>query len=154
MANKNVYMRTPDGEVFNTNYPDNHKDCVKIMAKEGKAAMRDQACAELRKMLKPGKEICCILRSVSKSGMSRSISLVVAIDDDIRNITSLVATALEYNVDKNDGISVSGCGRDMGFHLVYNLGSALWPNGTPEPHGTRNSEPDSDGGYALKHRWL
>ena len=22
------------------------------------------------------------------------------------------------------------------------------------PHGTRNGEPDSTGGYALKHRWL
>lgn len=23
-----------------------------------------------------------------------------------------------------------------------------------EPHGRRNGDPDSDGGYALKHRWL
>ena len=56
--------------------------------------------------------------------------------------------------DKTGGLRVSGCGMDMGFHVVYNLGYALWPDGTPEPHGTRNGAPDSDGGYALKHRWL
>jgi len=43
---------------------------------------------------------------------------------------------------------------DMGFHVVYNLGRTLWPEGTPEPHGTRNGEPDRDGGYALNHQWL
>lgn len=43
---------------------------------------------------------------------------------------------------------------DMGFHVVYALGSALWPDGTPAPHGTRNGEPDTAGGYALKHEWL
>jgi hypothetical protein len=43
---------------------------------------------------------------------------------------------------------------DMGFDLVYSLGSALWPNGTDTPHGTRNGEPDSDGGYALKQSAL
>jgi hypothetical protein len=42
----------------------------------------------------------------------------------------------------------------MGFAAVYNLGYALWPNGTPEPHGTRNGVPDRDGGYALKQCWL
>jgi hypothetical protein len=31
---------------------------------------------------------------------------------------------------------------------------ALWPNGTDTPHGTRNGEPDTNGGYALKHRWM
>jgi hypothetical protein len=49
---------------------------------------------------------------------------------------------------------MSGAGMDMGFELVYRLGQAMWPNGTPEPHGTRNGQPDSDGGYALEHKWL
>ena len=52
------------------------------------------------------------------------------------------------------GLVIGGCGMDMGFHVVYNLGRAMWPDGTPDPHGTRNGEPDRDGGYALKHRWL
>jgi hypothetical protein len=57
--------------------------------------------------------------------------------------------------DRNrEGIVVGGCGMDMGFHLVYNLGATLWPKGTEKPHGTRNGEPDTSGGYALKSRWI
>ena len=52
------------------------------------------------------------------------------------------------------GIKIGGCGMDMGFYLVYNLGYTLYPNGTPKQHGTRNGEPDFDGGYAFKQAWL
>lgn len=38
--------------------------------------------------------------------------------------------------------------------FVYSLGRTLWPDGTRAPHGRRNGQPDSDGGYALKHSWL
>ena len=61
---------------------------------------------------------------------------------------------LDMKIGKHGGLVVGGCGFDAGFEVVYNLGSLLWPNGTPEPHGTRNREPDSTGGYALKQdRW-
>ena len=49
---------------------------------------------------------------------------------------------------------VARSGMDMGFAVVYDLGLSLWPAGTPAPHGTRNGEPDANGGYALKHSWL
>lgn len=55
---------------------------------------------------------------------------------------------------RNGGIKCDGCGMDMGFQLVYSLGRTLWPLGTHEPHGKRNGQPDREGGYALKHRWL
>jgi hypothetical protein len=48
-----------------------------------------------------------------------------------------------------DAISMPGYGYSKSFQLIYNLGSVLWPDGTPEPHGTRNGVPDSNGGYAL-----
>jgi hypothetical protein len=69
------------------------------------------------------------------------------------------ANAIEFTVGSRtwyfcDGITIGGCGMDMGFELVYQLGYALWPNGTPAPHGTRNGEPDTNGGYALRQRWL
>lgn len=51
-------------------------------------------------------------------------------------------------------IGMGGAGYDAGFECVYQLGRALWPNGTPEPHGVRNGEPDSEGGYALRHERL
>ncbi|AFU86493.1 hypothetical protein D869_gp090 [Caulobacter phage CcrRogue] len=73
----------------------------------------------------------------------------------VRSIGWLAAKAMGDTFDADrQGIKVGGCGMDMGFHLVYSLGRTLWPNGTKKPHGSRNGEPDRDGGYALKHSWL
>jgi hypothetical protein len=100
-------------------------------------ADREQALATLREHFKPGQTVYTILRHVSASG------------------DWAVARVLGESLDqRREGIKVSGAGMDMGFHIVYTLGRYLWPDGTPEPHGTRNGQPDSDGGYALKHRWL
>lgn len=73
----------------------------------------------------------------------------------IRSIGYLAARAMDSTWDSDrGGIRMGGCGMDMGFAAVYNLGAAMWPKGTPNPHGRRNGEPDSAGGYALKHSWL
>ena len=135
------------------------------MATKTQLAEREEARATLRELVERSQKrrdgspvIYTFLRHVSKSGMSRDITLkIVDGDGTLRDITYTAALALgEKPKDRNGQrvIRVGGCGMDMGFHLVYSLGCALWPNGTPEPHGTRNGEPDSAGGYALKHRWL
>ena len=76
---------------------------------------------------------------------------------------------------------MGGCGMDMGFALVYNLSSALYPNGFPctgstgytktyrkakQPRCTSNHHSNGDsvyqkgklheggGGYALNQTWL
>lgn len=111
-----------------------------------------EAQAELRRILKPGDPVFTILRHVSRSGMSRRISLLTA---DHLQLAWLIDRAGWGRLSKNhEGLVADGFGMDMGFALVYNLGRAVWPDGTGEPHGTRNGEPDTDGGYALKHRWL
>lgn len=102
--------------------------------------------------IKPKSEIYTLCEHVSRSGMSRSIRLFIARKNELLNITWTVSQALGERLNKNGGITVGGCGFDAGFELVYNLGHALWPNGTSKPHSTRNGEPDSDGGYALTHR--
>lgn len=127
-------------------------------------AERDEAIERLRKELAPGDVLYTIARHVSKSGMSRSISVcrpVKATDGrggetlEIENLDYWVAMVVKQRIDRaHGGVRQTGAGMDMGFHLVYNLGRYLWPNGTPKPHGKRNGRPDSDGGYALKHRWL
>lgn len=137
---------------------------------------KNEAIARLLKTVAPGDTVYSILRHTSRSGLQREISLV-AVDrlavvsfpewDESREaVVAAVArealTALDYwvvhgfgyRIGKHGGIVVGGGGMDMGFHLVYNLGRRLWPNGTDKPHGKRNGQPDSDGGYALKHRWL
>lgn len=125
-------------------------------APRGTKEQRDAALALLRTLLKPGQEVFTVLRHVSKSGMSRHISVFcVGADRRPRDISHAVGRAADYLWDMDDGgLHVNGCGMDMGFEVVYNLGAALWPKGTPKPHGTRNGKPDSTGGYALQHRWL
>lgn len=114
-------------------------------------AERAEAIEQLRELLKPGDTVPTILRHVSRSGMRRCISPII----DGRDMSYTVALAMNDRVSEtHGGIVCDGCGMDMGFALVYNLGATLWPKGTPAPHGTRNGEPDSTGGYALKHRWL
>lgn len=126
-----------------------------VKVKEGKAAMKEQAKKQLLKWLKPGSEVCTILKHVSSSGMSRRISVIIVADGNSLDVSGWTATAIgARRSDKDGSIIMGGCGMDMGFSIVYGLGCALWPQGTAEPHGKRNGEPDSDGGYALKHRWL
>lgn len=91
---------------------------------------KSEACDRLREILKPGDTVYCILRSCSRSGMFRRVSLYAKTTDGMRWLDGYAAKALgEKLKDGVDGIGVSGCGMDAGFHLVYSLGYALWPEG-------------------------
>ncbi len=149
-----VYMQTSDSRIFHTENPECHKECKRLKKAEGLALYRAQIRADLLEWVKPGSTIYTQLHSVSKSGMSRRISLKAVRDNQIVDITYSAAILMGDKVSDKGGITVTGCGMDMGFSLVYNLGYYLWPNGTPEPHGSRNGAPDSDGGYALRHTWI
>lgn len=124
------------------------------MSKKIDTAARDEAIRNLKHAygIKPKSEIYTLCEHVSRSGMSRSVRLFIVHGKDLLHISWTVAQALGEKLNKHGGITVGGCGFDAGYELVYNLGKALWPKGTSKPHGTRNGEPDSDGGYALKQR--
>jgi hypothetical protein len=121
---------------------------------------RVEQLANLRKWLKPGDTVYTILESRAASGMSRWIRVLIPYVNETGEIGFIhpnyaVSIVLNLRRDGNhEGVMMQGCGMDMGYEIVYRLGKALWPEGTPEPHGSRNGSPDSDGGYALKHRWL
>lgn len=128
-------------------------------------AIQLEAIKNLRDFgVKPGTTIYTHLETVSRSGMSRRISVFIVAKSRyskpkgkpyIQGISQLVAQAIGNTYDRNyQAVKIDGCGMDMGFAIVYNLGLAMWPKGTSKPHGTRNGEPDSDGGYALKQEWL
>jgi len=86
---------------------------------------RDSALAQLREMFPPGSTVPVVLRHVSRSGMSRSISVL---SPDARDVSFLAARVLPYKFDrKNDGLKIGGCGMDMGFAIVYELSATLWP---------------------------
>ena len=132
---------------------------MKITKKQEKILARQDAINTLLSMVKPKDLIYTDLKSVSNSGMSRQIAVVLPYINEegqirIEDITYFVGLALDLRIGSKGGLSVGGCGMDMGFATIYNLGRALWPNGTQEPHGTRNGVPDRDGCYALRQAWL
>ena len=148
-----IYMRDTSGHVFTTTHAEYHPDAVKLKKAEGEAAILAQKKEGLLKMIGPGSTVYSVCHSVSRSGMSRELSFYVSHEGRIVGINHYIAAIKGYKLG-NHGLKIGGCGMDMGFHVVYGLGRALWPNGTPEAHGTRNGAPDKDGGYALKHEWL
>lgn len=131
-----------------------------LTQKQQKQAERKEAIAKLRKWLRPGKQVFTILRQCSRSGMSRHISLVIASGKgEMFDISYWASRAMGDRLANDGGIIIGGCGMDMGFALVYNLGRTLWPKGFKLPKGKRGrngdtSGFDTDGGYALEQRWL
>lgn len=133
-----------------------------------KREQREQAIEKLREWLKPGDTVTTVLLHCSRSGMQRTIEPVIAYRNQDGTCEPMaigwaVARALDWRFDRDrGGVKVSGCGMDMGFHLVYTLSRVLFPDGyVPADAGRnygRNSEPtdvrDMDGGYALTQRWL
>lgn len=86
-----------------------------------------------------------VLRHVSKSGMTRDISVMAVTNDgQTYNISYHAGILLGWSVRDALGsraVRVSGCGMDMGFHLVYTLSHYLF-NGQERA------------GYVIRHEWL
>lgn len=107
---------------------------------------RTEAAERLRGFLSGDRpELLCVLRHVSRSGMSRDISLfVVDADGELVNVTFYAAQVLGETPRDRDGqrvIRVNGCGMDMGFHLVYSVSSILFAE-------------RERAGYVVRHRWI
>lgn len=76
------------------------------------------------------KQVFCIVRHVSASGMSRVIQLLTFIDGEPRYLGFHAARLLGWSYDrKHEGIKVQGCGMNMCFHTVYTLAQALYKDG-------------------------
>jgi len=147
-------MQTESGRIFTTSSSQYHKQDKKLTKKEGEQLYKEQCRNELLSLVKPNDKIYVNVVSVSSSGMSRKMSFHIIKDNELRSISYLVSVVAGYNTDNNYNLKVSGCGMDMGFSVVYNLGRCLWRDGTPESHGTRNGVADFDGGYALKYSYI
>jgi hypothetical protein len=119
---------------------------TKIMGK----TITKEEITEQREKLKSliesnGMRVHTVLRHVSKSGMYREISpLVIGKDGTISHIAYAVAcvTGMRYT-EKNghNSIGISGCGMDMGFALVYDLSSTLYPD-------------EERGAYKISQDWI
>lgn len=128
-------------------------------------AAKAEAIEELRAMFPPGSTAKTVLRHVSQSGMSRSISVI---SPDCEDITYLVLRALDGKFDDRwGGMKRSGCGMDMGFDLIYSLSRVLYNPGyacigdrcPSNAHvnwrqGDAPVETLHTDGYAISQRWL
>lgn len=103
---------------------------------------QQEAKANLLRYLQPGDTVYCILRHVSRSGMLRRIDLYTFKDNWPVFLSGYACNLMGWSRGKSysdpEGIRISGAGMDMGFHLVYELSGALFP----------------DNAYALKHEWI
>lgn len=98
----------------------------------------EHAAQVLGNALHRGQKIYTILRHGSASGTMREISPVIGVQDGtIANLTYYVAVVMGAPIGKHGGIKIPGGGMDMGFHLVHELGLAMFGDG-----------------YAFKHEWL
>jgi len=123
---------------------------------------------------KAGRVVYSVNRHVSSSGMSRAISFFVAVPltkkeqeqqkrRGINPKTKIICIDWKienlglYKEDRNHGgLKVQGCGMDMHFSVVYNLGRVLFPKGDGKTITGRNgdTEPETDGGYLLQNEKL
>lgn len=111
------------------------------MEKNKKQVEKTEEIKYLRKVLKINPVIYTIVRHVSQSGMQRRISCFAAIKGEIINLDWYIEKLGTYKRHKKyEGLIVNGCGMDMGFSVVYNTSSALYP--------------EDRGGYKIKQKWL
>ena len=82
-----------------------------------------------------GSHVYTVLRHTSRSGMLRVIDLFMVVEGNIQHLNPS-KMAKEWD-KKNDGFRIHGCGMDMGFEMVYQLGLLY--------HGD---------GYYFKQRWM
>lgn len=151
-------VQFPDGETY-SNERGLWSDCLAagrakaLYGKEGEAALREYRRQKLLELI-PVKSTLTVVRTHwTRSGTARFRVFVPCVSAEtgkpyICELTSQIAEFVGFQT-KGGEIVMSGWGYNKSFQIGYSLGCALWPNGTPEPHGTRNGEPDSDGGYAI-----
>ncbi len=134
--------------------------------KEKSSRAREKALVILSDLLKPGDKVYTQVKHVSRSGVRISAYVVRVTNREpwIQCISGLVADAIGCRYSGRDNSVVVG-GMGMGFHLVYTLGSVLFPNGGPLTESSyarrvkaQQADPsatvETDGGYLLHEERL
>lgn len=120
--------------------------------------------------LRPGDTIWGCIRTVARSGMSRTMTFHLPENDGtgINDITYAVGALLGEKLNKRGAIMVPGYGMDMIFKMVYDIGRTMYPNGfdcskargachSNDHHNGREADKrthHADGGYAFRSRSL
>jgi hypothetical protein len=77
------------------------------------------------------KQIFCVLKGLSRSGMNRKIDFFGFYVDENKRVQKIyfnhfISQLCDYKQDDNGYLKVSGCGMDMGFSVVANLSTKLF----------------------------
>lgn len=129
---------------------------------------RERALERLHDEVRAGDTLWTVVRHVTGSGMTRWIDVYKLVDNDRVYLSHAAALACgrKVNNKNHDGVECGGCGMDMGFDLIYSVSRAMFPEGfdcigdgcpsNDHSNGDRDytSHRHSDGGYALRQRWL
>lgn len=123
-----------------------------------------EAIAILQEILPPGSVVYAIIRSVARSGMSRTMDLYAMEKGEagphLRYLTGYVSRVLGLSRDKEGAARIHGCGMDMVFATVHDLSYALHgreDRAIPEERKGRPVSPTREsyrGGYSLRHEVL
>ena len=119
----------------------------------------ENARAALLALIPSGSTVYTVLRSVSRSGMFRRIDLYT-IDNSPRMLSinngaprlaylsgyAAVLLGIPRAPNGKQGLGTTGCGMDMGFHLVNNLQAALF--------GWEKTETGHRVKGELRHEWI
>lgn len=125
-----AYVETENGQVCRSISPETWTGAKVLSKKDGEARYRQQIAADLKDYLKDPCTVYTVLRHVSASGMQREISLHVVdkATGRLLNITYSASVVTDRALGKRGGgIIIRGCGMDMGFALVDDLMSVLFP---------------------------
>ena len=106
---------------------------------------KEKAIESLKKLIDEGDTIYYIIKRVSNSGMYRHIDFYkFKVKDEFREgedrvqkvwLTRMMCDAVGYRfIDKTECMGVSGCGMDMGFSVIHNLGHVLFNDGYKLKH--------------------
>jgi hypothetical protein len=118
------------------------------------------AIKQLRSEIKPGTTLRTILRHVTKSGMSRSVSVIqIKRDGSTYEWDYLISKALDTKIDEyNGGLKVGGCGFDAQFEIVYRLSLALYGGknsyackGAKCPSNSHSNDRNAPRGKGVRH---
>lgn len=131
MAQKWVYLQdTESGWVMRTTVPEFWPEKTRLERKHGESLFLAQERKRLTQDLwdagsttdgKRSVTVYAVIRSVSKSGMSRAVDLYLTQEYGIQRITALVANCAQLNLSKNEELVLKGCGTDLVWDLVNDL---------------------------------
>ena len=105
------------------------KGVNKIMTKK---QAKLESLSNLKNWISEGDTIYYIVKNVSSSGMYRHIDFYKLEPNDKGEIVKSwlsynIAKALDYPFkEKTNSVGVSGCGMDMGFHVISQLSHILF----------------------------